>query len=319
MTIDSSTDHSPAFDRPDPVLTPLTCNQAARLVRLALRAAARLGLDVTYQGGGALVPVDQSATMPVLGLCNLARAISAYDEQHWPRLVERHFDQVLQRLRTGPPGPPTDPERELIQRLVPRDALPAEWTADKPEFLPGLLSVPAIAKDGVVTMFLDPSDFGLTWPEAERLGLANLRRRTDQVEYLVHDDTTIALITGSSFAASRALVLDTVLRESLHLENPKYGVLVALPTRDHLFIHVIQDLSVIPTLGLMLNLAARCHSHDPGPLTPDVHLVTCHNATLAWHPATTPSPDNAPLRLSPQLTSLTKTLATLEPPATPST
>ena len=64
-------------------------------------------------------------------------------------------------------------------------------------------------------------------------------------------------------------------------------------------LHVIRDLSVIPTLGLLLNLAARSHSHDPGPLIPDVHLVTTHDGALTWHPATTTSPDNTPLRLSP--------------------
>jgi hypothetical protein len=159
-------------------------------------------------------------------------------------------------------------------------------------------------------MYLDPTDFGLTWSDADRFGLANLRRITDHVEYFDHDDIRIALLTGSIFTASRALVLDTVLRESLHLEPPPYGVLAALPARDLLLIHVIRDLAVIPALGQMLNLASRSHTHDPGPLIPDVHLVT---PTFEWYPATTPSPDNTPLRLSPQLDALTKSLALKEP------
>jgi hypothetical protein len=311
MTIDSSTEHAHGnhSDWPDPVLTPLTRKQAARLVHLSLATAARLGLDLIYQGDAALVPTEPSATGPILGLSNLARSVSKNEEHRWPAMVEEHFVQLLQCLRNGPPLPPTDPERELIQRLVPRGALPVDWTADRPDFLPGLLSVPATAHDGVVTMYLDPSDFGLTWADAERIGLDNLRRLTDDVEYVDHDDIRIAFVTGTSFAASRALVLDTVLRESLHIENPPYGVLAALPARDLLLIHVIRDLTVIPALGLMLNLAARVHTHNPGPLTPDVHLVS---TTLEWHPATTTSPDNTPLRLSPQLDSLTKFLATQE-------
>ena len=314
MTIDSSTEHAQGNhpDWPDPVLTPLTRNQAARLVRLSLTAAARLGLDLTYEGDAALVPIEASTAGAILGLSNLARAVSKHEEHRWPDMIEEHFVQLLQRLQHGPPLPPTDPERELIQRLVPRGALPADWTEDRPDFLPGLLSVPATAQDGVVTMFLDPSDFGLTWADAERIGLDNLRRLTDHVEYVDHDDIRIALVTGTSFAASRALVLDAVLRESLHIENPPYGVLAALPARDLLLIHVIRDLTVIPALGLMLNLAARAHTHDPGPLTPDVHLVST-TSTPTWHPATTTSPDNTPLRLSPQLDALTKTLAALEP------
>ncbi|GAB2676811.1 DUF1444 domain-containing protein [Kribbella swartbergensis] len=314
MTIDSSTERAQGnhSDRPDPVLIPLTQPQAARLVRLGLTAATRLGLDVTYQGGAALVPADPAADGPFLGLSNLARAVSQHEEHRWPAMVEEHFVQLLHRLRKGPPLPPTDPERELIQRLVPRHALPADWTADRADFLPGLLSIPATAQEGVVTMYLDPSDFGLTWSDAERFGLANLRRLTDHVEYVEHDDTRIALITGSIFAASRALVLDTVLRESLHTDLPPYGVLAAVPSRDLLLVHVIRDLSVIPALGMMLNLASRSHTHDPGPLSPDVHLVT---PTLTWHPATTLSPDNTPLRLSPYLDALTKALALQEPPS----
>ena len=320
MTIDTFTEHAHGnhSDRPDPVLTPLSRAQAARLVRLALTAAAQLGIDVSYEGGAALVPVAPDAGGPVLGLSNLARILSRYEEQHWPALVEEHFVELLHRLRQGPPAPPADPERELIQRLVPRDALPTDWTLDRPDFVPGLVSVPATIDDDVVTMYLDPSDFGLTWSETERIGLTNLRRLTDHVEYVEHDDVRIALITGHAFAASRALVLDTVLRESLHVDHPPHGVLAALPSRELLLVHVIQDLSVIPALGLLLNLAARSHTHDPGPLSPDVHLATSTSteSSWTWHPATTASLDHAPLRLSPHLESLTKLLATHEPPPT---
>lgn len=312
MTIDSFTHHSNHADRADPVLTPLTRKQAALLVHLGLTIAARLGLDVTYEGGAALVPVESTGSGPVLGLSNLARTLSRYAEDHWPDLIEEHFVQLLGCVRHGPPAPPADPERQLIQRLVPREALPADWTADRPDFLPGLLSVPATVEDGIVTMFLEPSDLGLTWSAAEHLGLTNLRRLTDHVEYVDHDDLRISLITGTSFAASRALVLDTVLQETLQLESPPpHGVLVALPARDLLLIHVIRDLSVIPALGLLLNLAARSHTHDPGPLSPEVHLVTL-DPTPTWHPATTQSPDHTPLRLSLQLDALTKLLATHE-------
>jgi hypothetical protein len=314
MTIDSSTERAQGnhSDRPDPVLIPLTRGQAAQLVRLSLTTAAGLGLRLTYDGFGGLVPAELTTEAPMLGLSNLARAISHHEEDRWPTMVEDHFVQVLRRLRLGPPEPPTDPERELIQRLAPRHALPPGWTADRADFLPGLVSVPATAQEGVVTMYLDPSDFGLTWSDADRFGLANLRRITDHVEHVEHDGIQVAVVTGTSFAASRALVLDTVLRESLHLELPRYGVLAAVPARDLLLIYVIRDLSVIPALGLMLNLASRAHTHDPGPLSPDVYLVT---PTLEWHPATTPSPDSTPLRLSRQLDALTRTLALEEPSA----
>jgi hypothetical protein len=294
---------------PDLVLPPLSRRQADRLVHLALRTAADLGLAVCYQGGAALVPADRSADNPVLGLSNLARILARFDEDRWPLLIEEHFRQLLEQLRQGPPKPPDDPERELIQRLVPRDALPSDWTEDRPDFIPGLISVPSAETDGIVTMYLEPADLGLTWSDAERFGLANLRRIEDKVEYVDHDDLRIAFVSGTAFAASRALVLDTVLRESLHIQHAPHGLLVAIPARDTLLLHVIDDLTVIPALGVLLNVAARCHARDPGPLSPDVYLVT---PDFTWHPATTALPDHTPLRLSPELETLTKLLATRE-------
>ncbi|MDX6281285.1 MAG: hypothetical protein QOH03_2356, partial [Kribbellaceae bacterium] len=96
--------------------------------------------------------------------------------------------------------------------------------------------------------------------------------------------------SGSNFAASRALVLDTVLRESLHVENPPYGVLAAMPVRDLLLVHVITDLSVLRALGMMLNLAGRSHATDPGPLSPWVYLV----GPTGWQPATRTADDTGP-------------------------
>ncbi|MET9269246.1 hypothetical protein [Kribbella sp. NPDC003557] len=317
MTTDT-TEHAHSNDFPetgcsDPVLPPLSRRQSNRLIHLALRTAADLGLAVGYQGGAALVPADRSTDNPVLGLSNLARILSRVDEDRWPDVIEEHFHEILAQLRQGPPTPPTDPERDLIQRLVPRAALPPDWTADRPDFLPGLISVPSTQTDGVVTMYLEPTDLGLTWSDAERFGLANLRRVKDEVEYVEHDDLRLAFITGTPFAASRALVLDTVLRDSLNLQHAPHGLLAAIPARDTLLLHVIEDLTVIPALGVLLNVAARCHARDPGPLSPEVYLVT---PNLTWHPATTALPDHTPLRLSPTLETLTKLLATQEPPPT---
>lgn len=324
MTIDAFTEDAQSnhSDRPDPVLTPLSNGQATLLVQLSLTTAARLGLAVAYDGSAALVPADRSASGPVLGLSNLARILGRYDVRHWPTLVEEHLTELLQQFRDGPPAPPSDPERELIQRLVPRDALPTDWTADRPDFLPGLVSVPATVEDGIVTMYLEPADLGLTWSEAERFGLSNLRSLTDDVSYVGSDELRVALITGTAFAASRALVLDTVLRESLQVDQAPHGVLAALPARDLLLVHVIQDLSLIPALGLLLNLSARSHAQDPGPLNPDVFLVTPTPGrttidSMTWHPATSSSIGGTPLRLSPELESLTELLSAREPPAVP--
>jgi hypothetical protein len=296
------------FDHPG-LLPPLTRRQLDRLVHLALCTTSDLGLSLTYRGGAALVPVDRSADHPVLGLSNIARIVAGFNEDEWPAVVEEHFGHVLAQLGEGSPPLPTDPERELVQRIVARASLPSEWTTDRPDFLPGLISVPSTDDDGIVTMFLEPGDLGLTWSDADRFGLANLRSLEDHVEILHEQDFRITFISGAGYAASRALVLDTVLRESLHVAHAPFGVLAALPARDTLMLHVIEDLAVIPALGLMMVLASRSYSRDPGPLSPDVYLVT---PDFTWHPATTSSAACDPLHLSPQLESLAKLLAARE-------
>ncbi|MFI5736475.1 hypothetical protein ACIA49_40540 [Kribbella sp. NPDC051587] len=293
----------------DPHLSPLTAPQVDRLVALALATCRKLGFDLEYDAG-ALIPaavldaLDPEAPGPILGLTNLARAIAQEDPDDWPQFVDTHFTELLRRLDEGAPDPPDDPARELIQRLVPRTSLPPHWVADRPDVIPGLLSVPATLHDTTVTMYLDPTDLGLTWSAAEALGLANLRRRTDHLELLEEDGVQLARLTGDSFTASRALVLDTVLRETLQLPDLPSAVLAAVPARDLLLIHVIQDLKVLPALGLLLHLTARAHSQAPGPLSPEVHLVTfTTSGHPTWHPATTSTSPTA-LALSTQLTTL---------------
>ncbi|GAB3822395.1 hypothetical protein [Kribbella italica] len=306
MTIHHPPERASGNDR---ALPPLTASQAAHLVRLALDAAGERGLRATFDGTdalllapGPLLPHVRSGL--VAGLGNLARIVAPEHPQRWPQLVSDHFDRLGEHLSHGPPPPPTDPVRDLVARLVPTTSLPPAWTAGTPEFLPGLLAVPATHDDGVVTLHLDPADFGMTRAEALDAALANLRRRTDQVELVDHEGAAIAVIGGSSFAASRALVLDTVLRETLHVENPPHGVLVALPARSLLLVHVVTDLSILSALAVMLGLSLRAHSTQPGPLTPWIQYV----ADSSWYPATTQPKDLEAIHLTPVLHALTRTL-----------
>lgn len=299
----------------DETLAPLSPPEAAHLIRLAEAAAAERGLSAAYDGRGALV-LESGL---VAGLTNLARIVFAHRRQVWPQLVGAHFDQLATGLRQGPPPPPADPARELYLRLVPTQALPPGWGGDAPEFVPGLLAVPATRGDGVVSMHLQPESFGLSWAQATEYGLANLRRLADTVEHAEYGGARVAVLSGSSFTASRALVLETVLRESLHVERPAHGVLVAMPVRDLLLVHVITDDSVVAALCLMLSATARSYAEEPGPLDPWVYLV----ADDGWHRATEHVHGEQaggerldggfPVRLSPRMLALARELEPLVP------
>jgi hypothetical protein len=310
-----TTQHNvPTSDDYDHLLTPLTSTEADHLVRLAMTALADHGVLTCYlyDEGTLLVTSTTDSGLgiegAVFGLTNLARTISAEPSQQWRPLVEHHFDCLLARVER-PPGAPPDPERELYLRLIARASVPEELSAGIPEFLPGLIAVPASNQNGTYALHFQPESFGLTWTEAHRIALTNLNQFTDTVSIVERDGVELAVLGDSSWAASRALVLDTVLRESLQVENPRYGVLVALPARHLLVIHVIRDLAVLPALSAMLHLTHEAFESAPGPLTRSIYLVD----QSGWHPATT-SPTDHPLRhhLTPHFRSLTQTLAGLE-------
>jgi len=264
---------------PDPVLTPLTVTQAARLVRLAEDAAAKRGLPMQYDGAGALVPVGSDG-VPVpggvfAGLANLARAVAGIPRQRWRSAVAAHFDQMA-AYPDGPPPVPDDPENELYLRLVCARTIEPSWAQRVPEFVPDVLTVPATYAGRAVAMHFDVDSLGVTWEEATRMGLANLRRLRDTVARVQHNGAEVVSLTGSMFTASRALVLDTVLRESLQVENPGLGSLVAMPARDMLLVHVLRDGTVITALDLMVTIATRMFGSRPGPVSPHVYYVADH-------------------------------------------
>jgi hypothetical protein len=263
----------------DPVLAPLSMVEAEHLIHLAESAASERGMRVTYDGDGALV-TDAGL---VAGLSNLARMVAGQRPRRWRQIVGAHFDQVAGSLRDGPPALPADPAAEVYLRLVSALAVPAGWGTSLPEFVPGVVTVPSTYADGAAAMYFDPEQLGLSGAEATEAGLANLRALTDDVDHVRHEDAEVAAVSGSMFTASRALVLDTVLRESLHVENPAYGVLAAMPNRDLLLVHVIEGDSIVPAMNLMATIATQYYAENPGPVTPHVYYV----ADGSWQQATT--------------------------------
>jgi hypothetical protein len=271
-------------DQPHPVLTALTMTQADRLVRLAEAAVAKRGLPMRYDGVSALVPVGSDGEPldngMVAGLENLARTVAALPRQQWRSAVAEHFDQLTSPA--GPPPIPDDLENELYLRLVCASTIDPSWTERVPEFVPGVITVPATYVGRGVAMHFELDHLGLTPEDAHRMGLANLRRLRDDVEYVRHDGAEVAALGGSMFTASRALVLDTVLHESLQVENPPFGCLVAMPERRTLLVHVLRDQTVVTALDILITLATNLFSTRPGAVSPHVYYVTDHE----WHQVT---------------------------------
>ncbi|GAA3104403.1 hypothetical protein JOF29_003612 [Kribbella aluminosa] len=263
--------------RPDPVLKPLTVQQAARLVRLAEAAVARRGIAMRYDGAGSLVPAGDG---PTAGLGNLALKVAGLPRQQWHAEVSDHFDQMpmIDQLLT----PPDDLENQLYLRLVCAAAHDPGMVQDAPEFVPGLVTAPAVYAGRAVAMYFDVDRLGVSLAEATRIGLANLRRLHDEVETLRLGGAELSILTGGMFTASRALVFDTVLRDSLHVENPPSGCLVALPSRDKMLVHVLRDATALNALGMLAACAAEFFNTSPGAVSPHVYYVIGDQ----WHQVT---------------------------------
>ncbi|WP_405059287.1 hypothetical protein OG474_42090 [Kribbella sp. NBC_01505] len=284
-------------DRPHPVLEPLTMTQVDRLVRLAEDATVARGFPMRYDGSSALLPVGDGGVLMkdgmVAGLVNLARTVGGLPRQRWQAAVSAHFDQM--DPGGGVPTVPEDLENELYLRLVDASTINPDWHERVPEFVPGLLIAPATYTGRAVAMHFDLDRIGIPWHEINRIGLANLRRLKDKVEHVQLQGAEIAMLTGSMFTASRALVLDTVLRESLHVENPPYGCVVAMPARDMLLVHVMRDPTVVDALLAMMRLATCFYRESPGPVSPHMYYV----ADNEWHQLTDYSTGTADLRRVP--------------------
>ncbi|RZU11275.1 hypothetical protein EV645_6436 [Kribbella rubisoli] len=303
-------------DRSHPTLMPLTMTQAKRLVRLAERAVAQRGLPLRYDGSAALVPIGGDSDIAngmVAGLVNLARTVAGLPRQQWRAAVAAHFDQMMPV--DGRPTVPDDLEGELYLRLVCATTIEPTWAESVPEFVPGVVTVPASYVGRGVAMHFDVDSLGVPWEEASRIGLANLRRLKDQVEYVQGPDADVAMLTGSMFTASRALVLDTVLRESLRVESPPLGCLVAMPARDMLLIHVLRDHTVVGAFGMLVRIASSFFADSPGPVSPHVYYV----ADNEWQQVTDYTSGLARLRAGGRFSEALQRLSIREDPVGQST
>jgi hypothetical protein len=288
--------------QPHPLLTPLTVAQARRLVRLAETAAAERGFAMRYDGSAALVPIeagdrtgetaqasddDQAARTTAettagmrAGLGNLALKVADLPRQLWRAAVNDHFDQMprFDDIATVP----DDLENELYLRVACAANQSPEMVRDAPEFVPGVVTVPATYVGRAVAMHFDVDRLGLTRERATRIGLANLRRLRDEVHTVRLGGAELTMLTGGMFTASRALVFDTVLRESLRVEDPAHGCLVALPARDMLLVHVLRDQTALNALAALASRAAELFNTSPGMVSPHVYYVRDNQ----WHQVT---------------------------------
>jgi hypothetical protein len=141
-----------------------------------------------------------------------------------------------------------------------------------PEVAPGLVELLALDMPDS-TVFLHEGDVArLGGRQALReAALANLRALPAPARHRIGGpDAPFDAITGlSHFTASRVLVMPDLLSQVLGTDAPD-GVLVAVPARHYVLVHVLRDSTARPTLLTMAKVARLLHDREQGPISPDV-------------------------------------------------
>jgi len=254
----------------DPRLPGLTTDDTRWLVREAQRVLTDLGETSTVVDGVALALTDKRT----FGLDNLARTISRMPRMRWARAVRDQLSTLVAIQVDKAPA-----TSDLRVKLWPKERADETLTYNAMEPLPGLVAVLAAQGAGASHEF-GKLDLVGDRDEAYDAALTNVaglprprhtRRRADPriptswVEFLDSSD---------AYGAARVVVLPEIVRRVLRTDFPAHGLLVAVPTKFELWVHVPVDEDVVQTAITMSWLAYRTWCEEPYPISPDVFLVS---------------------------------------------
>jgi hypothetical protein len=260
---------------PDPHLPGVDREEGAALVASAQREFAVRGVATSYREG--VLHAEGGAQY---ALHNLATQVAGEDAGRRELLVLAHVIAIT----SEDPGPVGEDAREaLVLQLFPRDDIPDGPPPGAPEVLPGIVALAGLDLPTRVDSFttddkLEP--YG-GWAAVEPRARENLRRlpapqhqtilgNDDDPESAVH----VFVTDGEDLlGASRLLVLDTLLPTVEGLPPATHGVLVAVPNRHLLAVHVLTGLSVLTAMQTLAAIAEGEHSEAPGPLSPEVFYL----------------------------------------------
>jgi hypothetical protein len=253
----------------------LDADRAARLRMLVHRAFAEQGVEVVVHEDHV---VDVNGRR--FGLANLAAVCHRSDkDKRWPSLVEDHVVTILRAVDA--PDPFADATFEGVRartvcRVYDRASLPDPLLHTYVRDLaPGLVEVLALDLPDSVAVFRDEhveACGGL--PALRAIGMINLAAEPVDQHKVLHtpEGADLHAFTGNSmFVASKVLLLEVLLSEALGITETLDGVLVALPNRHELVLHILRDANAVHALHALAGYTAETFVETPGPLTPFVY------------------------------------------------
>lgn len=266
--------------KPDEALPFFTEDEAARFRALVRSTFAELGMEVVVHADR--MQTDDGRTF---GLWNLAAACHNDEdgEAAWPAAVERHVRVTTAATARDDLAEMSDEElmSSVYVRLVEAasmGALAAEDVGYAQEVVPGVLRLLVVDLPETVAT---PAQSRLEEraPLARLLdqGWRNLRSLLDrevfELDRLEHDGAQITVLLGESMmTASLVLMLPEVIERWLPGSTLERGVLVCMPYRHQLALHVIDDPEqALKTLMVMPQFAVHGFNDGTGPLSPHTY------------------------------------------------
>jgi len=260
----------------------LTVDEAAWLAALVRTAFAEHGRETTPDGTGGLRGDGRTYR-----LHSLAAHVVAVPRRSWPDVARRHVEDMLAADRTPSPTSLDEVRDQVLLKLRAVADLPGEPPPYAPEVLPGVVAVAAIDYPTHVSELLDADRLTPLggWEAVRPVAMDNLRRlELPHVEDIVAqagDPTSVVhvMVADDFFGAARVCVLDQILASTLGVERPRHGVLVAVPNRHVMAVHVPAGPGLLPALNTLAALAAGESVEAPGPISPFVYLM-CADGTI---------------------------------------
>jgi hypothetical protein len=253
----------------------LTVDEAAWLAALVRTGFAAAGRETNPVGFGGLRGDGWTYR-----LHSLAAHIVAVPRRSWPDVARRHVNDRLAADRTPNPTSLDEVRDQVLLKLRSLADMPGEPPPYAPEVLPGIVAVPAIDYPTHVSELDADRLVPLGgWDAVRPVAMDNLRRlELPHVEDIVAqagDPTSVVhvMVTDDFFGAARVCVLDQILASTLGVERPPHGVLVAVPNRHVMAVHVPAGPGLLPALNTLAALAAGESVEAPGPISPFVFLM----------------------------------------------
>ena len=251
-----------------PRLPGLTTTDTRWLVAEAQRVLTGLGQSTSVLDVIALSATDGR----VVGLDNLARTISRLPRKKWGKAVRDQLTTLCAARIDQPPAP-----EDLRVKLWPRERADGHLEYEPLEPLPGLVAVIAAQGDGFSKEY-GRLDLVGNRDDAYARALANVAalprpRHTRRRIAPEAQSSWVEFLDSDPYGAARVTVLPELLRR-MRIDFPAHGVLVAVPTKFELWVHVPVDEDVVETAVRMAWVSHQTFCEEPYPVSPDVFLVS---------------------------------------------